>query len=70
MLKKIGLAMLIPCMGGCIWHDGSARSREERGSRHESHRRVSQPIVVDHREHVHGPGCGHVLRGGIWITIQ
>jgi len=19
--------------------------------------------------HAHGPGCGHVLRGGIWVTI-
>ncbi len=19
--------------------------------------------------HVHGPECGHVLRGGIWVTV-
>jgi hypothetical protein len=20
--------------------------------------------------HVHGPGCGHVLRSGIWVTVR
>ncbi len=19
--------------------------------------------------HVHGPGCGHELRGGVWVTV-
>jgi len=69
MLKKIGLALLIPCMGGCIWHDGDSRGRNERGGRHEEQRREPQATAV-HVEHVHGPGCGHVLRGGIWITVQ
>jgi len=22
-----------------------------------------------HPAHVHGPGCGHELRGGVWITV-
>lgn len=22
------------------------------------------------RGHRHGPGCGHALRGGIWITLR
>ena len=42
MLKKIGLALLIPCMGGCIWHDGHSRG----------HRRDAQhapPPPVEHR---------------------
>jgi len=60
MLKKIGLALLIPCMGGCIWHDGHSRG----------HRRDSRPAGVAHVEHVHGHGCGHAFRGGIWITVQ
>ena len=70
MLKKIGLAMLIPCMGGCIWHDGDSRGHESRGGRHVEHRRGPQPTTVVHHTHTHGHGCGHVLRGGIWITIQ
>jgi len=70
MLKKFGLAMLIPCMAGCIWHDGDSRGHESRGWRHEEHRHDSHPAQVTYREHVHGPNCGHVFRGGIWITIQ
>ena len=23
----------------------------------------------DRAAHVHGPGCGHEFRGGVWVTI-
>ena len=22
-----------------------------------------------HGAHVHGPGCGHEFRGGVWVTV-
>jgi hypothetical protein len=35
---------------------------------------VSGCVIHEHgyhrqRAHVHGPGCGHELRGGVWVTV-
>jgi len=57
MIKKmLVLALLIPGAGGCIWSEGREHGR------HEEHHEV-----VVHPEHVHCVGCGHVLRGGVWV---
>jgi len=48
------------------------RDREERGGdrekrgREEEHRDHTDTAVVD-PEHVHRSGCGHVLRGCVWV---
>jgi hypothetical protein len=56
--KMLVLALLLSGVGGCIW-------REDRG-RQEGHRDHRESVVVT-PAHVHCDGCGHVLRGGIWV---
>ena len=54
------LAMLLTTVvltGGCVVYP--------EGHRH--HRGHGEVIIES--GHVHGPGCGHVLRGGVWITV-
>lgn len=64
MVKKmLALMTLLPAVGGCIWHDGDGRGR--RGEHHEHH-----GAVVVSPVHVHGVGCGHVLRVGVWVNAD
>jgi hypothetical protein len=57
MMKAIlGSAMLLVFSSGCVI--------EEEGHRRPHHREVAEVEVG----HVHGPGCGHVLIGGIWYV--
>ena len=58
--KMMVLALLFPGLGGCIWRED--RGRHEGGREHHSEVEV-RPV------HVHGVGCGHVFRGGVWITV-
>jgi len=59
MIKKmLVLGCLLPGLGGCFWSDGHER--------HEGH----HGAAVVHPEHAHGAGCGHVLRGGIWVVAD
>ena len=61
MLKKLlVLALLIPGMGCLV--------REERGGGR-GHRDHHDSVVVT-PVHVHRSGCGHVFRGGVWITVR
>ncbi len=57
--KMLVLALLLPGVGGCFWSDD--------GGRHEGHRHYRESVVVT-PAHVHCVGCGHVFRGGIWVT--
>jgi len=63
-------------VGGCVApHHGhvhaGARVRIESGHictgdcGHYYHRRH----WYHHAGHVHGPGCGHAMRGGIWVVV-
>jgi hypothetical protein len=55
LVKTIGLLSLCLFPMGCIVHEHShARP----------HHYHHGPVA-----HVHGPGCGHALRGGVWIAI-
>jgi len=59
MIKKmLVLALLIPGAGGCIWSEDRGHGHGHHEERHEV---VVQPV------HVHCVGCGHVLRGGVWV---
>jgi hypothetical protein len=63
--KMLVLGLLLPGVGGCFWSEDQGRDREQRG-RHEEHRDHHETVVVA-PEHVHCVGCGHVLRGGVWV---
>jgi hypothetical protein len=53
MLREIGLAILFVGSAGCVLED--------------EHERHHHRAAVVEPGHVHGPGCGHVFRGGIWV---
>jgi hypothetical protein len=57
--KLLVLVLLLPGVGGCFWSDD--------GGRREGHREHRETVVVT-PAHVHCVGCGHVFRGGIWVT--
>ena len=59
--KLLMLALLIPGLGGCIFHESPGPHNGHRG-RHEE--------TVVRPAHVHRNGCGHVFRGGIWIVVN
>src|SRR6185369_579895 len=54
LLSVLTLASL---SSGCVVHEHHYEGRRYPGYYHR------------YPEHVHGPGCGHVLRGGVWITV-
>jgi hypothetical protein len=82
MLKKmLVLALLLPGVGGCIWHEGHGRGHDERGRGHEEqrggHERAGAEEHLNHPEtlmadsaHAHGAGCGHVFQGCFWIDAD
>ena len=59
-VNLLGLLAIASVWTGCVVHEHD-HVRYRRGYR-EYHGEY-------HARHVHGPGCGHVLRGGVWITI-
>lgn len=63
--KMLVLALLVPGAGGCFFSSG--RDHESRG-RHEEHHDHGTVTVVAPAVHVHGSGCGHVFRAGIWVV--
>jgi hypothetical protein len=56
MMKALGWAVLLLGSAGCVFED-----------EHERHR--YRPAVVE-PGHVHCAGCGHVMRGGVWVEAD